>query len=594
MASPNRLWSEEERLCFSFLSRVPSPPRHSSLLQIHAFLLRRHLLFPNLHLLTLLLSSSPDLRYSRRLFALRTSHDPFLCNSMLRSLARRRSFHESISLYRQLRSDKQPFSPNAHTFPILLKSSAATGDSKQAVQLHAHVVKMGFCRNPFSATGLVDMYAKLGDVVSARKVFDGTPERNVVSWTAMVNGYVKAGDLGSAVTLFRAMPEKDPAAYNAMIDAFFKFGDLGSARELFDGMPERDRNVVTWTSLMSGYAKVGDMETARVLFDRMPERNNFSWNVMIGGYCKNDLPDRALELFRKLQSGSCLFEPDEVTVVSVIPAIASMGVIDLGRWIHLYARSKGLDRCTNVSTALVDMYFKCGDIQEARQVFESIPEKETASWNSMINGLAVNGRSKEALDVFFEMKRSGACPNEVTMLGVLSACSHGGLVEEGRKWFLAMDALGIGRRVDHYGCMVDLLGRAGHLDEAERLVERMSCGPNGIILSSLLFASACYRDVARAERLMIAAERIEPGNVRNYVIMRNLYAEEERWADVGMTKEAIRRLGGKKEAGCSVIQVGRRAWEFVSGDRVHPEWETIYKLIGDLQLNMKGKEGILK
>ncbi|ONK55050.1 uncharacterized protein A4U43_UnF8180 [Asparagus officinalis] len=382
------------------------------------------------------------------------------------------------------------------------------------------------------------------------------------------------------------MPEKDIVAINAMIDGFVRFGDLDSARKLFDGMSER--SVVSWTSLISGYSKVGDMEAARVLFEEMPVKNLFTWNAMIGGYCKNNQPQRALELFRELQSAACPFHPDDVTVVSILPAISSTGMIDLGRWIHRYARKSGLDKKTNVATALMDMYFKCGDIQEARRVFDSIGAKEIASWNVMINGLAVNGQATEALDVFSDMTSFGERPNEITMIGVLSACAHGGLIKEGREWFNKMNEFGIQCRINHYGCMIDLLGRGGYLDEAERLIEEMPYSPNGIILSSLLFACVCYKDIDRAEQVMKMIERVEPGNVRNYVMMRNLYAEEKRWIDVERVKEVIRSCGGKNEAGCSVIEIGRRVWEFVSGDKVHPEWEIICGILGELKLHMKG------
>ncbi|CAL9163650.1 unnamed protein product [Musa hybrid cultivar] len=431
------------------------------------------------------------------------------------------------------------------------------------------------------------MYAKTSDMTSARKVFDDMPLKSLASWTSMAIGYARGGEAGAAMELFQLMPEKDTAAFNAMIDVFVKKGHMASARRLFDEMS--DRNVVSWTSLISGYCKVGDMEAASVLFDAMPEKNLYSWNVMIGGHCQNRQPHQALELFRELQSTCCLPQPDNVTLVSVLPAVADLGAIDLGRWIHSYARRKGLDQVITVSIGLVDMYAKCGDVCEARRVFDSMPIRDTAAWNAMINGLAVNGRAKAALAVFTEMRRAGVCPNEVTMIGVLSACSHGGLVEEGRRWFNEMEALHVERRVEHYGCMVDLLGRSGRLGEAETLLEEIPCGPNGIVLSSLLFACGRHGDMERAERAMRRASAVEPGNWRNYVVMRNLYARKKKWRDVERMQEAVRDHGGKREAGCSVVEVGHRAWEFVSGDRVHPQSQSIYELLDELLQQIKGQ-----
>ncbi|XP_073002287.1 pentatricopeptide repeat-containing protein At2g44880 [Typha latifolia] len=591
---PLNLWTQEENLCFSLLHRVS---RLSSLLQIHAFLLRHGgFLYSNLPFLTRFisslssLSSSASIRYAHQLFDQRTAQDSALCNAMLRALVHKRLFRESIALYRGLRRDpSRPFSPDAYTFPLLLKSAALSLEGrKEGKQLHTHVIKMGFFWNVFASTGLVDMYAKAGEMELARKVFDGMSQRSLASWTSMTIGYARCGDANSALELFGLMPEKDTAAFNAMIDVLTKLGDVGSARQLFDEMPER--NVVSWTSLIYGYCKAGDMETARKLFDAMPGRNLYSWNVMIGGYCQNRQSQQALELFRELQSNSCPFELDEVTFVSVIPAISDSGAIDLGRWIHNCARRKRLDQRTNVATALVDMYAKCGDVCEAKRVFDRMPCKEIASWNAMINGFAVNGHAKEALDVFEEMQRNRISPNAVTMIGVLSACSHAGLVDEGKRWFREMELLKIDRKIEHYGCMVDLLGRSGHLDEAEQLIEEMPFSANGIVLSSLLFSCGCHGDVSRAERVMRRADEIEPGNVRNYVIMRNLLAAKKRWQDVDTYKEVMRKLGGKREAGCSVVEIGSRVWEFVSGDKAHPDWKDIYSLLCCLQLQMKGQK----
>jgi pentatricopeptide repeat protein len=275
-----------------------------------------------------------------------------------------------------------------------------------------------------------------------------------------------------------------------------------------------------------------------------------------------------------------------VTLVSVIPAITDTGAIDLGRWVHEFARRKGLDRRANVATALIDMYSKCGNADEARRVFNQLNPKDATCWNAIINGLAVNGHSREALGLFEEMRRNGISPNSVTMIGVLSACSHGGLVNEGRQWFHEMEVLGISKKVEHYGCMVDLLGRCGYLGEAMELIEKMPFGPNGIVLSSLLFSCACHGAVDMAESVMKSAVEVEPRNIGNYIIMRNLYAAKKMWRDALNMKDEINKLGGKKEAGCSLVEIGNSVSEFVSGDKARPDWEVICGIIGCLRLHM--------
>ncbi|XP_074586076.1 pentatricopeptide repeat-containing protein At2g44880 [Curcuma longa] len=597
------LWTHHEKRCFHLLQRTPSLPA-AALLQIQASLLRRGAIHANLSLLTRLITAFSDLaalaspiasesllRHARRLFDACPEHDAFICSSFLRALSRNRGFRESIALYRDLLTAPPANFPDDHTFPSLLKACASlTGDSPEhgeGPQIHAHVVKMGFGGNAFASTALVDMYAKHGDMASARKVFDDMPHRSLPSWTSMTVGYARSGDVGAAIDLFQLMPDKDTAAVNAMIDVFVKRGDMVSARRLFDETP--DRNVITWTNLISGYCKLGDMDAARALFDEMPERNLHSWNTMIGGYCQNRQPQRSLKLFRELQSGCCPAQPDAVTLVSVLPAVTDLGAIDLGRWIHNYARRNGLDRAITVSTALIDMYAKCGDIGEARRVFDQMPRTEPPAWNSMIYGLALNGRATDALNLFNEMRRRGVRPNEVTAMGVLSACNHGGLVDEAKRWFDEMEELHIERRIDHYGCMVDLLGRSGFLEEAEKLMSEMPCLPNGIILSSLLNACVIHGDVERAERALRKANEVEPWNTSNYVMMRNLYARLKRWGDVERIKGELRRFGGKREAGCSVIEVANYVWEFVSGDQFHPEWKNIYSVLGEMLLLLQNE-----
>jgi len=253
---------------------------------------------------------------------------------------------------------------------------------------------------------------------------------------------------------------------------------------------------------------------------------------------------------------------------------------------HEFARRKGLDRRANVATALIDMYSKCGNTDEARQVFNRLKPKEVTCWNAIINGLAVNDYPREALGLFEEMRRNGISPNSVTMIGVLSACSHGGLVDEGKQFFQEMEVLGIRKKVEHYGCMVDLLGRCGYLSEAMGLIEKMPSGPNGIVLSSLLFACACHGAVDMAESVMKRAVEMEPRNIGNYIIMRNLYAAKKMWHDALNMKDEIHKLGGKKEAGCSLVEIGTSVSEFVSGDKAHPEWEVICEITGCLQLHM--------
>lgn len=516
--------------------------------------------------------------------------DTFLCNSMIRIHMSGRQFAESLTLYNDLRR-WTGFIPDNFTFTTLAKSCSSSFAIWEGLELHSHVIKFGFGLDLYVSTALVDMYAKFGKMVWARNVFNEMTDRSLVTWTALISGYARYGDMNNARKLFCEMSENgDAAIYNAMIDGYVKIGDMGAAQSLFDKMP--GRNVISWTSMIYGYCTSGNVSSARSLFDSMPDKNLFSWNVMIGGYCQNKRPHEALKLFHELQSSS-MFEPDEVTIVSILPAIANMGALDLGEWVHEFVQRKKLDKATNICTALVDMYAKCGEITKARRVFSEMPEKEIASWNALVHGFALNGCAKEALEVFSEMMHNGVKPNDVTMIGVLSACNHGGLVDEARRWFTKMKLFGLTPKIEHYGCIIDLLGRAGCLEEAEKLIESMPYEANGIMLGSFLCACGHSKDIQRAERVLKRVVSMEPWNDGNYVILRNLYATEERWRDAEEIKEMMRRNGVKKEVGCSAVEVDCRVCVFFCGVKEqHPQWGIIESVLAGFLLHMKGHDTV--
>ena len=320
---------------------------------------------------------------------------------------------------------------------------------REGLEVHCVVLKNGFCVNLYVGTSLVEMFV-----------------RSLVSWTAVIVGFARCGDMSEARKLFDVMPDRDIVASNVMIDGYVKMGCMDLARDLFDKM--KDKNVISWTSMVHGYCEDDDVVAARFMFDCMPVKNVLSWNAMIRGYCENRRPHDALKLFWEMR-GRLDVEMNKVTVVSVLPTVADLSSLDLGVWIHGFVQRNRLDEDVHVY-ALVDMYAKCGEIGKAKLLFEEMNEKDTSSWNALINGYGVNGCAKEALEVFAAMLREGFEPNEITMTSVLSACNHCGLVEEGRRCFKEMERFGIVPQIEHYGCMIDLLGRVGYLDEAENLI----------------------------------------------------------------------------------------------------------------------------
>nr|GMD41462.1 pentatricopeptide repeat-containing protein At1g08070, chloroplastic [Ipomoea batatas] len=338
------------------------------------------------------------------------------------------------------------------------------------------------------------------------------------------------------------------------------------------------------------YAKCGDLDSAKRLFESMGERDLISWNVMIGGYTLKGKYKEALSVFRLMQRSRV--EPNDVTFLSILPACAHLGALDLGKWIHAYI-DRHQDDFKNASlwTSLVNMYAKCGNLEAAEQVFNGMETKTLASYNVMISGLAMHGDAYKALDVFAEMKEKGFEPDDITFVSVLSACSHAGMVDLGRQYFNSMiQDYNFAPKLQHYGCMIDLLGRAGLLDEAMALVQSMDVEPDGAIWGSLLGACRIHGKVELGEFAAKNLFEVERDNPGGYVLLSNIYARAGRWDDVGRIRTFLNNKGLKEVPGCTSIEVDSIVHEFLASDRTHPESEKIYGMLEEVDelLEMAG------
>ncbi|KAF8411686.1 hypothetical protein HHK36_004244 [Tetracentron sinense] len=439
-------------------------------------------------------------------------------------------------------------------------------------------------------TSLISMYAKCHDIVDSRRVFDEMPDRNVVTWNAMIGGYLRNGDMRSASFLFEQMSVRTAVTWNEMIDGFARSGDTVAARRLFDRTPTEMRNVVTWTVMVDGYTSNGEMEAARQVFEEMPLRNYFAWSSMIAGYCKkgdvkeariifdripvrnlvnwnslvagytqNGFCEEALHAFTKMRAEG--FEPDEVTAASLLSACAQLGSLDAGKAIHDLINHKRITLNQFVLNGLVDMYAKCGDLTNARRIFEGMPQRNNVCWNAMISGLAIHGRGKEALEFFSRMEDSSEKPNEITFLSVLSACAHGGFVKEGLEYVSKMkDKYGLMAGIEHYGCLVDLLGRSGRLEEAYCFIKRMPVKPNDTVWGALLGACRIHLNLKMAERVVeelgLPDSDKGSGDDAHYVLLSNIYAASDRWEKAENVRMMMVKNGVQKTPGCSSIMLG--------------------------------------
>eukprot|EP01018_Ginkgo_biloba_P016729 Gb_00639 [translate_table: standard] len=512
-------------------------------------------------------------------------------------------------------------------YASLLQACADKKCLADGKKVHARMVKTRTRLNCFLETKLVIMYAKCGSLEFARHLFDKMPEKNLVSWTAMVGGYARHGCCEEALKLFHEMQlaglppdnflfplalkacaslaalqqgkeihshtiisglDSDVFVGSALVDMYSKCGRPEFARHVFDKMSQR--NLVSWNAMIAGYSQNGRHEEALNLFRQMESTgikpNVISWNTMIAGYAQKGLGYEALKMLIDMQSlGE---KPNLVTILSAIPACGNIAGLEKVMEIHGYIIRSGFESHVFVESAIVDMYCKCGSIDNARRVFDKMSERDVVSWSSMISGYAMHGHAEDALMLFFQMQQARAKPDYITFIGVLSACSHAGLVDEARQYLKQMSRdYQIQPSVEHYSCMVDLLGRAGHLNEAHELINTMPLEPNAAVWGALLGACRVHCNIDLGERVAEHLFHLEPENAGNYVLLSNIYAAAGRWDAAAKVRKMMKDKGVKKTPGWSWIEVNNSMHKFVSGDRTHQETDKIYSKLENLTVQMK-------
>ncbi|KAF5472548.1 hypothetical protein F2P56_009259 [Juglans regia] len=461
-------------------------------------------------------------------------------------------------------------------------------------QIHAFSIRHGVpLSNPDMGKHLIFTIVSLSSPMSyAQHIFSKLQGPNIFTRNTMIKGYAESANPRPAVELYYQMHmssmEPDTHTYPFLLKAVAKLTAVREGEKIHSIAIKNgfESLVFVQNSLVHMYAACGHAECAHRMFELTPEKDLVAWNSVINGYALNGMPNEALTLFREM--GLEGVQPDGFTMVSLLSACAELGALALGRRAHVYMFKVGLSANLHANNSLLDLYAKCGSIRDAQKIFDEMKERNVVSWTSLIVGLAVNGFGKEALELFKDLEREGFVPTVVTFVGVLYACSHCGMVDEGFNYFERMKKeYGLVPRIEHYGCMVDLLGRSGKVKEAYEYIQNMPLQPNAVIWRTLLGACTIHGHLALGEVARAQLLELEPGHSGDYVLLSNLYAAECHWSDVQQLRRTMLTEGVRKTPGYSLVELGNKVYEFTMGDRSQPQSEDIYAMLAEITKLLK-------
>ncbi|KVI01513.1 protein of unknown function DUF1771 [Cynara cardunculus var. scolymus] len=508
-------------------------------------------------------------------------------NSMITSHVQSGLVEESVDLYIKLLRDD--LRPDHFTLASVLRAcSSLSAGLHLTQQIHAHAMKSGLDSDTFVSTALVDSYSRNGGTDEAEFLLLDKKEFYLASWNAMVFGFISSGNSHKAWELFTLMhtngEKPDEITLGTMAKACGFLASLKLGRQIHGYVLKLgfDPDLYLSSSLLDMYIKCGDMVDAHRVFQAIPSPDNVAWTSMISGCVDNGDAECALLIYHKMrQSG---VPPDEYTFATLIKASSCLTALEQGRQIHANAIKSNCGIDTYVSTSLIDFYAKCGNIEESYRLFKRTHVQNIVLWNAMLMGLAQYGHGKETLNLFNDLKSVGnMLPDGVTFIGVLSACSHSGLISEAYSYFQMMTKdYGIEPEIEHYSCLVDALGRAGRLQEAEKLITSMPFEASGSMYRALLGACRLQGDMETGKRVATKLLELEPFDSSAYVLLSNIYAASNQWTKVADARKTMMHKNVKKDPGFSWIDVKNKAHVFVVDDRSHPEGEIIYDKVEDL------------
>ncbi|XVF21518.1 hypothetical protein REPUB_Repub12eG0096800 [Reevesia pubescens] len=518
--------------------------------------------------------------------------------------------------YRQIWAD-----PNL--FSHLIQSCIPQNSSYLGKQLHSLVITSGSSKDRFICNHLLNMYSKFWNIKSALSLYNVMVLKNIMSCNILINAHLHVGDLEGARKMFDEMPERNVATWNAMVSGFIQseFNEEGlcffremhvfgftpddftissvlrgcaGLKALFVGRQVHccvmkcgfEFHLVVGSSLAHMYMKCGSLGEGERVIKSMPIRNKVAWNTLIAGNAQNGYPESVLDLYNMMKMAG--FRPDKITLVSVLSSCSELATLGHGQQIHADVVKTGAGSVVGVISTLISMYSRCGCLEDSIKIFLECEEADDVSWSSMIAAYGFHGRGVEAVELFERMEQEELEPNDVTFLSLLYACSHCGLKDDGLEFFnLMTEKYGIKPGVQHYTCIVDLLGRSGCLDEAEAMIRSMPVKGDAIIWKTLLSACKIHKNADMARRIAQEVLKLDPQDSASYVLLSNIHASAKRWQDVSEVREAMRDRRVKKDPGVSWLEIKNQVHQFCTSDKAHPQSEEIDLYLKELTEEMK-------
>ncbi|KAL1328346.1 hypothetical protein HN51_038219 [Arachis hypogaea] len=508
-------------------------------------------------------------------------------------------------------------------FSNLIQACIPTKSVSLGKQLHSLIITSGCSSDKFVSNHLLNLYSKFGELRAAVLLFDRMHSRNIMSCNIMIKAHLEMGSFESAKKLFDEMPERNVATWNAMVTGLAKFEmneeslflfsrmnalgfmpdeySLGSVLRgcahltaLFAGQQIHayvmksgfEFNLVVTCSLAHMYIKAGSLSDGETLIRLMPNYNVVAWNTLMSGKAQNGCFEGVLDQYCMMKKAG--FRPDKITFVTVISSCSELATLGQGKQIHAEAIKAGASSIVDVVSSLVSMYSRCGSLKDSMKAFSEGKQRDIVLWSSMISAYGFHGRGEEAIKLFDEMEQENLPGNEVTFLSLLYACCHCGLKDKGLDFFeLMVQKYGLKARLEHYNCVVDLLGRSGCLDDAEAVIRSMPMKPDAIIWKTLLSACKIHKNAEMAKRVVEEVLRINPQDSASYILLANIHASANRWQDVSEVRKAMRGKMLKKEPGISWVEIKNQVHQFCLDDKSHPQSAEINRYLEELTSEMK-------